>query len=251
MPSTRAVVRAQIRASRIALRGEAIVFAALLFVVFVLSILAALRTRQLINAHLAIDYEPSAMIPIVLAAFFMPLAVWRAEDRARRAYHWSMPVEAWSHTLLRVYGGWVWIMAAAAIYIVVIHLMGLAAGAITGEWPRYDAFWWEYLLAFTGVTVAYLLSSALVVGSAHPWRWVLGIGLALLGGAMISSGLHLPWLGRAINSMFRGYAGLKIALWGADDACADGVGQWAVATAFWLAIGALLVVYASRRHPER
>jgi hypothetical protein len=118
MPSTRAVVRAQVRASRIALRAEAIVFAALLLVIVVMAIAAALRTRQLVNSHLQIDYEPSAMIPIVLTAFFMPLAVWRAEDRARRAYHWSMPVETSWHTLLRVYGGWVWMMAAAAIYIV-------------------------------------------------------------------------------------------------------------------------------------
>jgi hypothetical protein len=101
------------------------------------------------------------------------------------------------------------------------------------------------------VTVAYLLSSALIVGTGHPWRWVLGIGLVLLGGLMISDGLHVHAIGRAIDSIFRGYAGLRVALWGADDTGSGGAGRWAVATVLWLAIGALLIVYASRRHPQR
>lgn len=254
LPSTSAVARAQVRASRIALRGEAIVFAALLGVAFVLTIVSALRTRELAKTHVAhmwIDYAPSAMIPIVIAAFFIPLAIWRAEDRPRRAYHWSMPMETSRHSLLRVYGGWVWLMAAAAVYILVIHVMGLAVGAITGDWPRYEAFWWEYLLAFTGVTVAYVLASALVVGSAHPWRWVLGISLALLGATMSAQTMQLRWLGRSVDSIFRGYAGLRSALWGFDDAGSDGITRWAIATVLWLAVGGVLLMYAARRHPEK
>jgi hypothetical protein len=250
LPSTGAVARAQVRASRIALRGEAIVFGALLGAALLLTIVSAFRTLQYPNSHMWIDYDPSAMVPIVLAAFFIPLAVWRAEDRSRRAYHWSMPVETAWHSLLRVYGGWVWMMAAAAVYVLVIHIMGLAVGAITGGWPHYRALWWEYLLAFTGVTVAYVLASALVVGSAHPWRWVLGISLALLGATMSSQTLQLRWLARAVDSIFRGYAGLRTALWGFDDSAPDGFTRWAIATALWLAVGIALLVYAAHRHPE-
>ncbi len=253
-PAARSVARAQVRSARQAMRTEALIFLGFLIVALVLVVVTALRAWP--GSQMSSEYAAEGMIPMVAIALFVPLSVWRAEDRSRRAYHWSMPVDTMSHTLLRVYGGWVWLMVGVAAYVLFLEVMSLSLVAITHTPTNYTAAWWEWILALTAPTLAYLFSSALFVGSAHPWRWLLGSVLAWLGGAMLIDVYHIRWLARGAQAVWSGYAGLSLALSGPRGAhrvygAEDDTIRWLAATALWLLIGAVALVSAARRHPER
>ena len=121
-----------------------------------------------------------------------------------------------AHALARVFGGWVWLMAAIGVFVLWLLAFALLSGGNvlgaetlhiatpatslqafdpatlrTVQWRPEPVLW---LVPFTAATGTYLLISALVLGPRHPWRWVAGAIAAffLLTIAMETS--TTPWL---------------------------------------------------------
>lgn len=266
-PSLGAVAREQLRAVRAALRAETIVVASLLAFGLAMTAIGAYRATQHPGWHMTIFFDAGATIPLFVFAAFVPMGVWRAEDRARRAYHWSMPVGAHAHTLLKVLAGWAMLMLFALAYILYIYLLRDVAGLITHEWAPHVTRWWEIALAFSGSTIVYLITTAFIVGTGHPWRWALGV----FGGWMvllaIADGAQMQGLRRLVWRLWSGPYGLSVAISGPPRGFAalaaeasyvplriepahPDVAGWLVSTAVWLAVTLLFVEVAARRHPQ-
>ena len=114
-------------------------------------------------------------------AFLLPFGVWQGEDPSRRTYHWMMPVARHTHTLTRVLAGWVWLMAATFVYLVVGIVIVLITQRITGEPQSYGPSFaaWEWLVPFTVGTVVYMFVSAAAVGSRQPIAWIICVIMVL------------------------------------------------------------------------
>src|SRR6185503_11828843 len=108
-PQTRDILREQIRATALALRGPGMLAALLLGVATVLV------AAEFITGGGRVDFAPElSMVPGALGALF-PIALWRGEDRFGTAFFWTLPVDRRRHALTKVCGGWVCLMAAVAI----------------------------------------------------------------------------------------------------------------------------------------
>ena len=72
----------------------------------------------------------------------------------------------------------------------------VAAGAGTGGLAElvWTAQWWQWLLPFAAGTVGYLLSSALLLGTRHPVRWIAGAVLVLFLVDAVGTSAHVEWL---------------------------------------------------------
>jgi hypothetical protein len=256
VPSTRAVVRREIQSVGIGLRRERIAFVALLAAGLILAAMAAYRARARGWLDTRVDFAPEAAIPMAFAAALLPLFVWRDEDRRRRAYLWSMPVDTTTHSLAKVIGGWAWMMIGVAAYLIFINLVSVVTGAITGSWPTYPAHWWEWIIPFTSATITYTIASALIVGSSHPMRWVfgvLGVWLLLLA---VSDIVHSKAALDAGHAVWSGPAGMTTAMWGRQKVKFNAnripdAARWLRATALWMFVGLSLVTVAVRRRPGR
>jgi hypothetical protein len=209
-PGLRAVVREQVRAVGLALRLPALGGAALL------ALATLFIGGEVVRHGSEIGFHPERwMLPGVLGAL-LPVAVWFGEDRFGGAFLWTLPVDRRAHALAKVFGGWVWLMAAIAVFVLWLLAFALLSGGnVLGpetllmatpatsleafdlaslrnvEWRPEPVLW---LVPFTAATGTYLLFSALVLGPRHPWRWVAGAIAAffLLTLAMETS--TTPWL---------------------------------------------------------
>jgi hypothetical protein len=130
---------------------------------------------------------------------------------------------------------------------------------------------WLWLVPFTAATAAYLLGSALVLGSARPWRWAGGAALVVLLALLLGDGGALGWLSAGLAAV----AGHP---YGVETVVAGGAvrlktvavqlttgetvrvwrdlptpGRWAAATLLWTAAGlaALWLGTVRRRERER
>ncbi len=170
-PRMREVVREQIRIVGLALRREALVVAVVLGTATL--VIAVDITRG--SAASWFDSDEWAALGVV--AFLSPFAVWRRERRFGPAFLWTLPVDRRRLALARVFAGWVWLMLALAVFTAWERTMALISGIPNAEVVRLDAF--------IGTTLTYLLGSALVLGSRHPLRWLLGtVGVFLLLGTL-------------------------------------------------------------------
>lgn len=191
-PSPRGVLREQVRAVGGALRTPALIAAALL----VLATLFALK--EIVREGDTVDFHPERWLLPGMAGVLFPLGVWFVEDRYGAAFLWTLPVDRRQHALAKTFAGWVWLMAAIAVFV--LWLLGLAlisGGNVVGPetlrmipaWPepgpgpvdaalvrsvswRPEPLLW--LGPFTAATATYLLASALALGTRHPLRWVVG-----------------------------------------------------------------------------
>lgn len=271
-PSRRTVAIEQFRAVGLALRKEAYFFITALVVLGVLIIANAVRfvqTHPHANVQRAYSmgftYGVSGAIPIVLMALLIPFGAWRAEDPARRAYHWSMPVARGPHTVMKFLAGWAWLMIAAAVYLLFILLLATILPGISGEPSRLgNTPGWEWVAAFTATTLAYFLTSIAVVGSDHAWRWIGGllIGYGVLIAVFKSFGMDDA--AQALNSIYNGTYGLNSALFGATHDGQRGItvgitresmqalrmGTWLIAMPLWIIGSGIAVTIASYRHRE-
>ena len=245
--------REQVRAVGIALRWDALIFVGLLLVFLAFNTIHAFRVAGDPNHQASIEYGPSGAAPMLMIAFLMPFVVWRGEDPARRAYHWAMPVPRATHTLFKVASGWLWLMLGVAAYLAFVAALSLSTSAIIGYWPEHAAPAWEWLVPFTAATVCYLLASALVVGSRHPWRWVfISLGVWLFGAAYVDS-MDLHELGRALSTIWSGHWGLQAMLIGRPRHIGDDDARrtaWMGATSLWGAVGLLALLWAARWRGE-
>lgn len=287
-PGARSVFREQVRAVGLALRVPALGGAALL------ALASLFIVREVILDDAVIGFHPERwLLPGVLGAL-LPLAVWFGEERYGGAFLWTLPADRRAHALAKVFGGWVWLMAAMAVFVLwLLALALLSGGNVVGQetlrlateatrldhldmatlrevrWTPEPLLW---LAPFTAATGTYLLSSALVLGPRHPWRWVVGAvaSFFLLTIAMETS--TTPWLrgpfSEVLEAVVFGPYGLETLLIARTEGlrveipvsqhqgitfwlALPSVAQWTAGTLLWLAAGAAALWASASRHRER
>jgi hypothetical protein len=288
-PRTRDVLRAQIRATGSALRGPALIAAALVALVTLFVAIDLWRTGGVITFH-----PEHQMLPGMLGLLF-PLVVWKGVERFGAAFLWTLPVDRCRHALARVFAGWVWLMGLVSFFVAWLMLFCLVSGGslleqetlrllpspgslslggldpgtlATVRWTPHPLLW---LVPFTAATGTYLLASALALGVRHPLRWIAGtvLGVLLVVGAGHAS--RADWLVDApqdvLARLFEGRYGFDALLTARteslkiEDALPTGetvvvwrelptLGQWAIATLLWTAGGLAALWGAVRRHGE-
>ena len=289
-PAARAVLLEQVRAVALALRAPGIAAAGLLGVATVLVI------GERVTGGGPVDFAPElALIPGMVGAL-LPIGVWKGEDRFDAAFLWTLPVDRRRHALAKVCAGWVWLMAAVAFFVFWFLLLAFFTGGnVLGDqmlrvlpsavvpppgtldpaalrvvrWSP-DAFLW--VVPFTSATGAYLLASALALGSRHPLRWILGIFFGVFLASAIGAATHVEWLkfgpSRLWATVHAGPYGLDALLTARAESLEELVtlsngkaigawqglpdlGHWATATLLWISAGLLSVWAAASRHRER
>lgn len=253
-PRLDVVRREQLRATGIALRNEGILFAGALALIAVLATVGTIRFFSHQGMYSSYEFGAQHALPMALVGLLLPFGAWRSEDPSRRDYHWAMPVPRETHTLMRVFAGWVWLMAAVAAYLVVLVLIGVVPPLLLGGAVHlFDGAAWEWAVPFTTASVAYLLTTALVVSSDHPWRWIGGVAAGWLLGAIVLRMFELDAVADRLDAVLTGSYGLSAAIW-ADVWRMEGrrvvsaPDRWAGATLIWGALGMTGVVLAARRH---
>ena len=289
-PRPRDVLREQLRAVGLALRGPGLAAAALLGVV---TLAAAIR---LLGARTAIDFHPElSMLPGMVGAL-LPIGVWKGEERFGAGVLWSLPVDRRRHALVRVGAGWVWLMAAVAVLVLsLLALSLLSGGSVLAERtvrvlpalpvpapPALDpaalrAVRWTpnallWLVPFTAATASYLLASALALGTRHPLRWIVGTLLApfllFAFGDLTDAARLKTAIMRVLPRLFEGPYGIDTLFTARAESLhtevrlttgetvgvwrdLPDVAQWALTTLLWTGAGALALWAAASRHRER
>lgn len=266
-PRWQAVAREQFRAVGVAVRPEATLLSMLIAGLSILALVAIFRARQNPTHSASLDLQPEMLIPAIFLGFLVPLSIWKSEEPSRRSYLWSMPVDRGVHTLTKSTSGWVWFMIAMLVFLLWGLLMALITGGDLGLERGQPIPAWRWVHPFVAATVGYLLASAIVLSSDHPWRWFAGIvlGFVLLNGILQAAQLHE--LAAAVRSVWEGNLGLEVALTGSTEVPTevsrrDGTTiirhidrpdyhAWIRAALLWLGIGTAGVIAAAYRHQER
>jgi hypothetical protein len=191
-PKWRDVVREQVRFVGLSLRREALVVAAVLAV-----------GTLVIGSEIARGgpgFDSAEPFPTAVIFFLYPFAVWKGERRFGAAFLWTLPVERRGLALARVFAGFVWMLAALALFAAWLSALALLAHAPPARIVLR--------IPFTATVACYLLGSALVVGLRHPLRWLLGGAGLLFLLATVGGGEHvlphLPsflWLGVGLAAL--------------------------------------------------
>lgn len=280
-PRWGAVVREQLRTVGTAVRLELIVAATLLLLFSAI----VLFLHWMTPGHRTDGQFPEMMLLVVVLGLFAPMAVWKGEQPSRRAYLWTLPVERSRHTLVKVFAGWAWLMAAVGAYVLwalaiaqatggtlsmgttQLPLGPIPAGAefsaahyFTHPWPVPG---WAWLVPFASATATYLLGSIVVLSSDHAWRWY--AGLVLGWGLMV--GMGLDWSGEATHDLIDARYGLEVLTTGGEArevAIARPSGgevrsvtyvpmpaDWPVAALLWVGAGLAGTLAAALRRQER
>lgn len=229
-PRPRDVLMAQIRAVGFAFRWPALVATALIALA---TLIVTMVTDEVIAFHPEHHTLPGML------GLLLPFGVWRGEKRFGAGFLWTLPVDRRWHALAKVFAGWVWLMAAVALFVLwLLALALLSGGTIFGQetlrvlpsfsfaaarpfdpsavqdvrWTPEPLLW---LVPFTAATGTYLLASALALGIRHPLRWIIGtvLGLVLLGA--VGSAASAAWqlgVGRLLESLVRGPYGVDALL---------------------------------------
>jgi hypothetical protein len=282
-PAWRAVALENFLATGVSIRREAVVLGAVLVGVTLLVGVNHLMTGA------SFDFSIEMALPVAILGLFAPMAVWKGEEPFRRSYFWALPVDRARHTLVKVIGGWGWLMVLISAYLLwALGLSVLTGGEVGVEEVRLllhalpegarptsaDYFLhrqatpaWQWLVPFTGATISYLLGSIVVLASDHPWRWFGGLifGYLLLG-AMAQAG-QAEALGRLLAGLTTGPYGLEMMITGSGDRAAvllTPSGQtvermldqplpheWSRATLLWSAVSLAGLLVAALRHQER
>ena len=215
-----------------------------------------------------LGYWPPGTFVTMLIGLFLPFGIWRSEDPSRRTYHWTMPIARAPHTLLKMLAGWVWLMAAVAVYMgyhaVQFLLLAHTPGAVGAE---AHLLAWQWAIPYVAATVVYLLSSLVVIASDHPWRWIGGIPIAYGIALGFLSAPGLAGVRRALIDVWLGSYGLYTVICGIGfdhfvevmtrtlghlppPTTADFV-LWLKAAALWTVMGGVGVCAAAYRRPEQ
>src|SRR5688572_10559170 len=230
MPRMADVLREQIRAVALALRGPALAAAA------VLVLGTALTIAEFVTGGGPVDFAPElSMIPGFVGLLF-PIGVWKGERRFGPSFLWLLPVDRQRHALAKVAAGWVCLMAAVLFFVVWYLLLALVtAGNVFGDQMvqllpsavipeartldpaalrtvRYAPAPLLWLVPFTAATGTYLLASAVAVGSRYPLRWIIGVPLGILLLSALGAAAQIDWLkllaSRLLEIVFEGRYGL-------------------------------------------
>jgi hypothetical protein len=164
--------------------------------------------------------------------------------------------------LTKVFAGWVWLMAALAVFVVWLLSLALLAHAAPVQIVMR--------VPFAATTAMYLLGSALVLASRHPLRWLLGaVGVYVLLATLTEA------LGRTETGEWQIFVWSDVLRWAiygpygidtflsskgfssaAGDAAArwqtlPDLARWTISTFLWFGAGLAALWAAASRHRER
>jgi hypothetical protein len=232
------------------------------------------------------DYDVADMTwPILVLGLFAPLAVWKAEEPSRRGYMWSMPVNRFRHTLMKVASGWAWLMALVAVYLVWALSMPLLTGGhivLNSDWKAallhgrppgtvlrdmtLGGNAWVWVVPFVAASTGYLVGTAVALLTDHPLRVYAGVTFTFLvtvGMAETTGGA----LGEMAEGLFRygvgGRYGLMTHVTGIvfhfheplvpppQIRDVPAFGTWVSSVLLWTGTALAAAVLAARRHQER
>jgi hypothetical protein len=236
-------------------------------------------------------------LPGIMGAL-LPMAVWGKDERFGPGFLWTLPVDRRRQAFTKIAAGWIWLMAGVVVFLSWLFIMVGLTGehvlpqtinlVVSGGPPigpvdpaTVRRVHWNPgplmgLVAFSGATACYLLGSALMLGTRHPLRWVLGAAMLFALTAVIGEPLGtqfgMRWLagapGRLTELLVGSRYGLDALLtarsetlsttatlttgkplrvwWGIPD-----LADWGVATLIWTGLGAISLWAAVSRHGER
>lgn len=237
-----------------------------------------------------LDLDPEYLLPALVVALLLPWAVWKGNPPVGHAVLWTLPIRRQNAALAKVLAGALWLVVGMTAALAGLALMALATGGSLGEHEirlvagpsggmagALDVRWatpvWMWFVPFGGALLAYLVSSAALIGLHHPVRWLAGVAVAvaLVMVLAVNLGPHSQ-ASRALERIFLagwgGRFGLDFALSGGsaalvEDVVRSGVGyvnfwsalpsfeRWAAALLVWLGAALLALALALRRHWER
>ena len=209
-----------------------------------------------------LSFTPQISMVLAVVAILVPLMVWQDEDISRRTYHRAMPVSQSRHALSKVFAGWCLLLLVTTLFVVTAWLSHFVSESIVGQpQPYHTGFvWWEWLVPYTSVSVAYLLSSAAAVGTRRPIAWFAAIpGLYFVVGGLADA-LGYDRIVYTLTTFSREGYGVSAAFGGDITRYSDGfrrysstypsVERWLGAALLWSAVGSLLLWWAARRRYE-
>lgn len=199
------------------------------------------------------------------------LLVWWHEFRNRRNYHWAMPVSRVCHDLARTAAGAGWLLLGGAVFcmvaIVAAYLGGVTAPAPTAVLPA--VFW---ISCFALLLIPYLALTFLILLTARPLEWLIGLPAGILIVAFVLDGLGI------VNNLRPQVVSLLEPLWPIGlslQYAIDGGRSWAVfawrnavlpdngwgpplfsaaetsvTMLLWTCLAGMLVLMAARRRPS-
>lgn len=241
LPRLRNVLLEQLRAIGFTLRVPMLIavgFAVLATIVLAIQIGSGDKSWNLLA-------EPSAL-PGGIGAL-LALAVWAREERFGPGFMWTLPVDRARHALIKVFAGWLWLMAGVTLYALCLLVLALVTGGGTlpvetlnilttelqrsvpvdpatlrvVEWRPGLLIW---LVPFGAATATYLLGSAFMLAVRRPLVWALGamilVPVSSFAGHIAQRRLGVSWLADApmllLNGRFGLDALLKLRTWTLD-----------------------------------
>jgi hypothetical protein len=285
------VLLEQVRVTWIALRTPALAGIALAAVATLVALPTITR-----GGPLNINGWPT-WVPGIMGAL-LPIAVWGKDERFGPGFLWTLPVDRQRLAFTKVIAGWLWLVTGVAVFLSWLFVMARISGEhvlpqtvnllespvppiglvdpVTVRAVHWNPGPLMGLVPFGGASACYLLGSALMLGTRHPLRWVLGAVMLGVLTAVISeplgTGFGMSWLavapGRVMELLVGSRYGLDALLtarsetlsttatlttaksmrvwWGVPN-----LADWGVATLIWTALGAVSLWAAVSRHGER
>jgi hypothetical protein len=293
LPSLRVVLLEQLRATGFALRGAGVIALSLVALITIVVVL------QGVTRETAVDlYEWPTLFPGLVGAL-LPIAVWARDERFGPGFLWTLPVDRRRHAFTKVAAGWVWLLGGVSLFVLWhVGITVITGGRVmppetvnvlTSPLPTtgpvdpatLQAMQWApgplvWAVPFTAATASYLLASAVVLGTRHPLRWVIGVSLSYamlsVASTAASAKFGMGWIADApegaVQRLVEGRYGLDALLtarigtlstttalttgeramvWRAVPDLAD----WRIATLLWTGAGLLALWVAASRHRER
>ena len=242
------------------------------------------------GSTMSVSFYPYTAIPLIVLGILVPMSVWKGEEPSRRSYLSSLPVERGGHVLLKSFHGWLWFMVLLVLFLLWMWAVAaLTDGAIgvveerlflgdpagrgldslrDADVVRLD--WtvpgWMWAVPFTAATTTYLLGSAVVLASNHPWRWLAGIAVSFFLLVVVAEAAKLPGLEQALDDVVTGRYGIGGLVTGMYESVQTVTGRggrvvqhpvvrpdlggWLGATALWMGLGIAGTLAAALRHRE-
>ncbi len=202
---------------------------------------------NLARPNAVVGLPPDLLIYLSFVGILLPLfARWGSVTPFRPELPWTLPVDRAHHALIRVTGGWFWMMVAVAVLLLWAVGIPLLSGGALRE-PRlflvapfsdprpldpaslptllWSIPWWLWLVPFPAATAFYLFTSALFLATPRPGRWV---AVAILGSlllALVVERGNLTWFAdladAALEPLVDGRYGLSTLVTGGTSAVAS------------------------------
>jgi hypothetical protein len=240
------VLREQLAAVGLTLRGEAAVVAGIMAVFS-----AVVLTTDMSRGFAEMALNPRQGFAAALVALLIPMAVWKGESPDRRGYHHAMPVGHGEHAVARAGAGLVWTLAWVAAFFAWMALLALVTGGGVDETEP-----WQWAAPFAGATALYLLGSALALATSYPWRWM---GVGATGFAFVNAFDRvqaLQPLVKVAHGVVAGRYGLVTLLTGTvidplwSDVRTAEAGAWLGSVWIWGVAAVCIFLLAAWRQPE-